>query len=312
MVGSIGNPPAHGLADLIKATWLYRLNIILVCLLTTIPVSAEVKLLNADGSTTTLIKPAASVVTLSPNLAEMVFAAGAGDKLKAVVEWSDYPQAAKTLPRIGNAFRLDMEQLLKLKPDLVIAWDSGNPADVLDKIESLGIPVWRTGVSTPEQIADLLESIGQALATAETANIAADEYRQQLHSLQQQYRNSPPFRYFIQLYATPLYTVNGEHLISRSLGVCHGENIFAELAVLAPAVSRESVLSANPEIIFYTQSDNPESLQNNPISSWTPWLGNSDGPQFVPLNPDWITRPGPRLLAGIRQACQSQQLPANR
>lgn len=275
-------------------------------LLISLSVGAEVNLLNADGSITTLAQPAESIVTLSPNLAELVFAAGGSHKLKAVVEWSDYPEAVKKLPRIGNAFRLDMEQLLILKPDLVIAWDSGNPADVLEKIETLGIPVWRTGVSTPGQIADLLENIGKALATTQTAQIAATDYRRELTSLRQDYQQLPSFRYFIQLYAQPLYTVNGEHLISHALAVCRGENVFSKLTTLAPAVSHEAVLSAAPEVIFYTQSDNPESTHNNSAEIWSPWLGSSPDPRFTRLNPDWITRPGPRLLAGIRQACQSQ------
>jgi len=292
---------------LIKAGCTWHLCLSLFILLIALPANAAIELVNADGSITSLEKPAGTVVTLSPNLTEMVFAAGGGSKLKAVVEWSDYPEAAKKLPRIGDAFRLDMEQLLKLKPDLVIAWDSGNPAEVLDKIESLGIPVWRTGISTPGQIADLLESIGQALETTATAADAAAVYRRQLDALRRQYRDIPPFRYFIQLYPKPLYTVNGEHLITRALSICHGHNIFSGLAILAPAVSTESVLSAAPQVIFYTQPDDSKSMQNNAVKMWTPWLGNSPEPRFTPLNPDWITRPGPRLLAGIRQACQSQQ-----
>ncbi|MCF6225700.1 MAG: helical backbone metal receptor [Xanthomonadales bacterium] len=307
MAGRISHFAARRLAQLIEKPWFFGLFLSLATALIPLSANATVNLLNADGSITTLTSPAESVVTLSPNLAELVFAAGGSTKLKAVVEWSDYPQEVKNLPRIGNAFRLDMEQLLILKPDLVIAWDSGNPADVLDKIESLGIPVWRTGVSTPEQIADLLENIGKALATTATAKIAAADYRRELKALVQEYQQSPAFRYFIQLYATPLYTVNGEHLISHALAVCHGVNVFSELVTLAPAVSHEAVLAAAPEVIFYTQSEQPESSHNNTVAIWSPWLGSSPDPHFTRLNPDWITRPGPRLLAGIRQACQSQQ-----
>ncbi len=307
MAGRISHSAARRLAQLIGKPWFFGLFLSLATALLSLSASAAVNLLNADGSITTLTSPAESIVTLSPNLAELVFAAGGGTKLKAVVEWSDYPQEAKKIPRIGNAFRLDMEQLLILKPDLVIAWDSGNPADVLEKIESLGIPVWRTGVSTPEQIADLLENIGAALATTPTAKIAAADYRRELKALVQEYQQSPAFRYFIQLYATPLYTVNGEHLISHALAVCRGVNVFSELATLAPTVSHEAVLAAAPEVIYYTQSEQPKSSHNNSVETWSPWLGSSPDPRFTRLNPDWITRPGPRLLAGIRQACQSQQ-----
>ncbi len=288
------------------ANSLWRISLLLSSFLCCLPTSLiAIELTNADGSFVALKIPATSVVTLSPNLTELVFAAGGSDKLIAVVEWSDFPEAAKEIPRIGNAFRLDMEQLLKLKPDLVIAWDSGNPAEVLEKIESLGIPVWRTGISTPAQIADLLIQIGHALATEKTADLAANNFRQQLQAIQEQYQENPAFSYFIQLYSKPLYTVNGDHLITQALSLCRGNNIFAKLDVLAPAVSPESVIAASPDVIFYTQSENSESMQNNNIEHWKPWVGSGAEPRFIPLNPDWISRPGPRILKGVRQACQA-------
>jgi len=149
-------------------------------LLTSLLVSSTAPALdlkNADASITWLKGPAQSVVSLSPNLTELIFAAGAGSKLKAVVEWSDYPPAAISIPRIGDAFRIDLEQLLKLKPDLVLAWNSGNPAAVLEQIEALGIPVWRTEISNPEEVAELLERIGTALGTEPAAEKAATQFR---------------------------------------------------------------------------------------------------------------------------------------
>jgi len=103
------------------------------------------------------------------------------------------------------------------------------------------------------------------------------------------------------LYPKPLYTVNGQHLISHAIAICNGHNIFADLQVLAPTVSREAVINAAPEIIFYTRPESEKGHQS--INSWSPWLGRGTEPEFIALNPDWISRPGPRLLKGIEQAC---------
>ncbi len=269
--------------------------------------SEPVTLVNADQSITQLTSIAEKIVTLSPHLTEMVFAAGAGDKIIAAVDWSDYPPVAKALPSIGDAFRVDMELLLKLNPDLVIAWQSGNSAATLDKIAALGIPVWKTELSQLHEVAELILSIGIAAGTETVAKIAAAEFTGKIKQLQNEYSDSPTFRYFMQLYPQPLYTVNSQHLISQGLKLCQGENVFASLSMLAPTVSREAVIAAEPETIFYTQANtDTDTAQDDPVKQWAPWLGSSNKPELFALNPDLISRPGPRIINGIRQACEAQ------
>lgn len=267
--------------------------------------SKPVELLNSDQSITQLTSTAEKIVTLSPHLTEMVFAAGAGDKIIAVVDWSDYPPAAQSLPRIGDAFRVDMELLLKLNPDLVIAWQSGNSAATLDKIAALGIPVWKTELGQLHEVAELILNIGIAAGTETEAVIAANEFTGKIKQLQNEYNDSPTFRYFMQLYPQPLYTVNSQHLISQGLKLCQGKNVFANLSMLAPTVSQEAVIATQPDTIFYTQSDT-SAAPNDPVNQWIPWLGSSKKPELLALNPDLISRPGPRIIDGIRQACEAQ------
>ncbi len=267
--------------------------------------SKPVELVNSDQSITQLTSTAEKIVTLSPHLTEMVFAAGAGDKIIAVVDWSDYPPAAQSLPRIGDAFRVDMELLLKLNPDLVIAWQSGNSAAMLDKITALGIPVWKTELRQLHEVAELILNIGVAANTETEAIVAANEFTGKIKQLQNEYSDTQAFRYFMQLYPQPLYTVNSQHLISQALKLCQGKNVFANLSMLAPTVSQEAVIATQPDTIFYTQ-DLTNTAQNDPVNQWTPWLGSSKGPKLLALNPDLISRPGPRIIDGIRQACEAQ------
>ncbi len=308
-----GNLAVGGLANLRSAPSLCRSGYISRCLLaaifllifTTTAHSNSIVLENADKSLVSLTAAAERIVSLSPHLTELVFAAGAGSKLVGVVSWSDYPPAAKSVLRIGDAFRVDMELLLTLKPDLVISWQSGNSAIALDKITQLGIPVWQTEVSNLQEVWELMLEIGKAADTEPTAQLAAQSFRHSINQLKQQFHNRPAFRYFMQLYPKPLYTVNSQHLISQGLSLCHGENIFANLGTLAPTVSQEAVIAAKPVTIFYTNSAGNNSA-NDAIQQWTPWLGASKEPRMLALDPDLISRPGPRIIEGIKMACAAQ------
>jgi iron complex transport system substrate-binding protein len=152
---------------------------------------ADISLPQSDGSTLVLEGSAERVITLAPNLAEMMFDAGAGPYLIATVEYSNFPEQAALLPRIGDAFRFDLEQIMALQPDLVIAWSSGNPQAALERLESLGLKVWQTELRQPGDIATLLENIALATGSARTGTGAARLVRQRLSKLLEQYAGFP-------------------------------------------------------------------------------------------------------------------------
>jgi len=263
---------------------------------------ADIKLTQANGDTLTLPGPAVRIITLAPNLAELVFAAGAGDHLKAVVEYSNFPESVRTIPRVGDAFRIDLEGVLELKPDLVIAWKSGNPQTALQKLEQLGINVWQIEITRPEQIADTVENISDAAGTRSVGHPYARHLRDKLAKLFKQHADKTPVTYFYQIAARPLYTINGQHIISRGLAVCGGVNIFSDLPTLAPQISRESVILANPQSMLA-----PE------VPGETPALGHwQDWPQLTAvkegnllyLPADEISQATPRLLDSIELACK--------
>jgi len=263
---------------------------------------AEITLLQADGETLKLPAPAKRIITLAPNLAELVFAAGAGDRLQAVAEYSNFPAAVLKIPRIGNAFRIDLERIIKLKPDLVIAWKSGNPQPALQKLEQLGITVWQMEITRPEEIADAVENISVAAGTTDQGRIVAQQLRDRLSTLVQENARKAPVEFFYQIAARPLYTVNGQHIISRSIEICGGRNIFANLQALAPQVSRESVILANPQVMIAPEvPGEPPALQ-----AWQDWprLRAVQNKAMLYLPADGISRAAPRLLDSIELACK--------
>lgn len=276
-----------------------------LCLLLALaPVAAwpvGILLTQADGSELRLDKPASRLVTLSPNLAELVYAAGAGETLLATVEYSQYPEAAAGLPRVGDAFRLDIEGILARRPDLVLAWDSGTPRGAVDQLRSLGITVWSIEIREPREIAVVLREIGHATESGSVADKRAERILQRLEALAARYADVRRLDYFYQVDAHPLYTINGEHLISQGLALCGGDNIFADQAGLAFQVAHESVIVANPHALIAPSL--PDGA--DPFSAWREWpaMQAVAGGALFTLDADRISRATPRWLESIETAC---------
>ena len=272
---------------------------------------AEIQVTDDLGAKIRLERPAQRIITLAPHLAETLFAAGAGERLAGAVAFSDYPEAAKKAASVGGYSQLDLEAITALKPDLVIAWHSGNAPKHIDKLRALGLTVY---VSQPERIDDIareIERLGRLAGTEAIALKAAGQFRARLAALQQRYAGRPAVRTFYQVWNQPLTTVGGRQIISSVISLCGGENVFARLDPLAPTLSEEAVLAANPEAIVASGMDaaRPEWLEH-----WRRW-GSLLAVQrnnlfFVP--PDLIQRHTPRLLDGAERLCQQLETARSR
>lgn len=241
------------------------------------------------------------IVTLAPSLAELVFAAGAGDRLVGVSAYSDYPPAVRELPVIGDAFAVDREQLALLAPDLLLAWESGTPAH---RVEALRAAGHRVEVIRTRGLADVPEALRQigALAGSEAEALAvARDYEAKLAELREQYAGAGPIRVFYQVSRRPLYTVTGEHYIGELIALCGGVNVFAELGGLAPTVSEEAVLERDPEALLAAGEPDSDALDD--WQRWPRLAANRYGNRFY-LPPSLTGRAGPRLPEAGRALCE--------
>lgn len=263
--------------------------------------AADIRLSQADGAELLLARPASRIITLAPHLAEGLYAAGAGPELLATVEYSEYPEAAIEVPRVGDAFRLDIERIAALQPDLVIAWDSGNPRPAVAQLRALGFTVWSVEIREPAEIPEFVQSAGRATGHDSEAGAVADRLRARLAEIALRYRGVGTTRYFYQVDAKPLFTVNGQHLISRGLALCGGANIFADEPGLAFQVAHESVIVANPEVIFAPRLPGA----GDPLAAWREWpsLAAVSNRALFLLPADEISRATPRFLDALEQAC---------
>jgi iron complex transport system substrate-binding protein len=248
--------------------------------------------------------PAQRIASLSPGATELVFAAGGGERVVAVVAFSDYPPAARTLPSVGSHSRLDLERLLTLQPDLAIVWGSGDSAEQMAALEDFGVPVFYLEPKNAEGIALAIERLARLSASETVGRQAAERFRQGMAELTEQYRDSEPVTVFYQVWNKPLMTVNDSHLIGQVIRLCGGRNVFAELPRQIPRIDIEAVLTANPQAILAGGMGEENRYW---LTEWQAYPGLQAVQQgnlfFIP--PSLVQRPTPRLLEGARLLCES-------
>lgn len=263
---------------------------------------ADLVIKDDTGQEVRLKGPAKRIITLAPHAAESLFAAGAGDKLVGTVDYSDYPPEAKKLPRVGGYSRIDLEAVAALKPDLVIAWESGNNMTQVDKLRALGLTVYVSQPNTIQNIANQLEKIGQLAGTEVTANAAAERFRKRLETIREANAGKPKVRVFYQIWKSPLMTVGGPQIISDAIKICGGENVFGQLKQMAPNVTVESVLEADPEAIIATGMGDARPEWLHDWDKWTRMTAVKRNNLFH-INPDIMQRHTPRILDGTEKLC---------
>ncbi|PCJ90185.1 MAG: cobalamin-binding protein [Porticoccaceae bacterium] len=263
---------------------------------------AEIRLKDAMGRDVVLAKPAQRIVSLAPHITEIVFAAGAGEQLVGAVSYSDYPDAAKQIARVGSYNSVSYESIVALNPDLVIVWQSGNGEEVVQRLASLGLNLYVTQPDKLEDVALSLRHIGILSGNVKQGDSAADKFRARLTELKNTYSQQSTVEVYYQLWNEPMMTMNGEHLISDVIRLCGGHNVFADALPLVPRISVESVVRANPQVIIASGMDQarPEWLDD-----WRDWTSidavHNEQLYFIP--PELLQRHTPRIIQGAEQMC---------
>jgi len=264
---------------------------------------ASVNVVDDKGRTVTLQHPAKRIISLAPHITESLFAAGAGDKIIGAVSYSDYPEAAKKIPRVGSYSTLDLEKIISLKPDLVIAWSSGNNYKQIEKMKTFGLTVFLSEPRYPQDIANTIQRFGVLAGTSKVADKEKNLFLQHYHKLKLRYSSKRKVKVFYQIWNKPIMTISGHHLISDIIELCGGENVFSDLKTLTPKISVEAVLAVKPDVII---SGGMGEAHSEWIGAWKNWkrLPAVKNEQLYFINPDLMQRVGPRILQGADQLCK--------
>ncbi|PCJ35094.1 MAG: cobalamin-binding protein [Cellvibrionales bacterium] len=269
-------------------------------------VQSEIRVVDSTGTALILQQPAQRIVSLSPHLTELLFAAGAGQQLVGTVDYSDYPPAAQGVPRIGAYNSISYEAIVNLSPDLVLAWGTGNGGEVIARLTALGLQVYVDEPGSLESIGETLGNLGQLAGTQRQANDAQSKYRQKLLNLRRLYSHQRPLSVFYQIWNEPLLTINGEHLISEVIRLCGARNVFASALPLVPKLSIESVIAVNPQVIV---ASGQEQQRREWLKDWQAWpmldAVKADHIYFVPDS--LLQRHTPRILEGAERLCRQLQ-----
>ncbi|NKB77667.1 MAG: ABC transporter substrate-binding protein [Gammaproteobacteria bacterium] len=267
-----------------------------------VAIASEIKVKDDFDRIVALEKPAQRIISLAPHNTENLFSAGAGNRIVGVVEYSDFPPEANDILSVGSHVQFNLETILSLKPDLIVAWRGGNNGGTLDQLERLGLTVY---YSEPRVFEDVLDNIRDLAILAGTESLidpSVNTVSRVIDDARNLYGGRQPLGVFYQVWTNPLMTLNGEHFISRVLEVCGGVNLFADLPIIAPRVSMESVIKANPDAIVTGMTDSipPD------MSLWQQWknINAVRRDAFVYVDSGMMHRHTLRMLNGIEPFCQ--------
>ena len=273
-----------------------------LCLFWMVNVLAAVSVTDDTGRNVILPKPAQRVISLAPHTTELIYYIGAGSQLAAVTRYSDYPSEAGKLPVVGDFRQIDLERVLAMKPDLLVVWQGGNPQKQLERLKKAGIPVFYSDPRRLGDIPDNMVKLGILTGHEAVARKKAAQWGEAMNRLKKQYGKRSTVRVFYQVSNSPLFTLNGKHIVNEAISLCGGTNVFADLSIIAPNVSIESVIAKNPEAIISSKGLGTTSG----LSMWKRFrtvdavrYGNLFG-----INSDWMDRAGPRMLSGTETLCK--------
>ncbi|BFM06506.1 cobalamin-binding protein [Halioxenophilus aromaticivorans] len=253
------------------------------------------------GRIVTLGQPAKRVVSLAPHLTENVFAIGAGGTLVGVSQYSDYPAAAQKITQVGDYQSINVEQVIALQPDVILAWVDGGNQQALNHLAGMGIPIYWSRPATIPAIAKELSRLGVLTGHQKQAAQVVDDFNHRLQTLQNSAHNSP-VSVFYQVWAKPLQTLNNNSLIGAVITLCGGRNVFGDAPAVVAQVDREAVLLANPEVILGTHAQGEAPTWK---ADWLPWrtITAVAKQHIYSIEADVLSRHTPRVLQGAQQVC---------
>lgn len=242
------------------------------------------------------------IIALSPHSVEILFLLGVGDKIVGTTEFADYPEQAKSIPRIGGYSGIQIDRVLELEPDIVIAWEGGNPSKDLDRIESLGVPLYKSTTKRLEDIPNEIMAMANHIGKRQTGEQLAANYRMRLAELKSKYSGKEKVTFFYQLWSKPLRAMAGGSWINEIFNGCGAENIYSDPSQDYPQVSLESVVEKKPQVIVVPTHHGGEIA----VEMWQSWpeIPAVAHKRILFFNGDLLHRFSYRTLDGMQQVCE--------
>ncbi|MBA58281.1 MAG: hypothetical protein CMQ40_03820 [Gammaproteobacteria bacterium] len=259
--------------------------------------SANVSVTDDLNRTITLEEPPGRIISLAPHLTEILFRLGVGDKIIGTVSFSDYPEEAKLITRLGDSSSVNIEQILAFSPDLIVAWLSGGTFQSSKTLIDRGMVVYVNEPKAIEHVASTFARLGALVGKPEKGNRLSREFLRKISDLRQPSTHARQSVFF-QIGDQDLFTVNDKHFVGQAIEICGAENVFADISSQASLVSFESVIRANPDIIILAEPVHEKQ------SIWSKrWKDLGWAHKLKSLDASEISRPTYRFANGVKKLC---------
>jgi iron complex transport system substrate-binding protein len=240
------------------------------------------------------------LIGLTPSLTEILFALGLEDKVVGATTWADYPPAARKLPRVGAYVTPNLERIVALKPDLVLANKEGNPPWVVHRLAGMGIATYVTVPVAPDELPASLERLGAVLGAPAAGRALARRLNRQFAEVARRLQGVKPRPTLLVIGSRPLITVGPDTMNHRLLKLAGGYNVAEASSQRWPRLNLEFVIKAQPQVIVISTMERGQNLGRE-INYWRtlPGVGDRPGVRVVSIPSDLIDRPGPRVGQGL-------------
>lgn len=243
-----------------------------------------------------------SIVALAPHIVEMLFDIGAGDQIIGTTDFSNYPEQAKKIPRIGNYLRIQIERIIELQPDLIIAWQSGSPSDDLARLKQLGFNIVYSQPNTFSDIAKEIKYFSTLTGHEATGKRIADQFMTKLNHIKSTYSNEPPVNVFYELWSQPLTTIAQGSWPQQFLDICKANNPFKTVDMPYPQVNIEQVLQSPIDLIIQPISANQPDKKGFDWQKW-PTINAVKNNQIIRPDADAMHRMTLRSVEALQNLC---------
>jgi vitamin B12 transport system substrate-binding protein len=246
------------------------------------------------------------IIALAPHIVESLYAIGAGDQIIGTTAHADYPKSAEDILRVGNYARLQIEKIIQLKPDVIIAWKTGNPTDDLARMEKYQLKVVYSDPQTLDDVAKELTMLGKITGREAAANLIAEQYLAKLQKIKQTYANLSKVSVFYELWSRPLRTVANKAWPQQQIELCGATNPFSNAKDDYPSIGLEQVLVTLPQVVIQPSQHSADSVNSPDSLNWSKW-------QHIPAvknnfifhpNADKVHRMTTRMLDEVLILCE--------
>lgn len=248
------------------------------------------------GRTVTIPVNVKRVVSLAPSLTENIFAAGAGDRLVGVTTFCDYPEAAKSIRKVGDTISPNIETIVALKPDIVFVSTASQIEAFLKTLEQNGIAVYVTNPNSFDGVLKNLRQLGELFGTYDTASKLTGDLQARVDGVGQRVAGEKRVLVFVQISREPLFTIGKQSFLTEIIERAGGESVTANVETAYPKLSKETALALNPDVIMLSESE--DNREPNEVFKNSPAVKSG---RVISISADLLSRPGPRLVDALEQ-----------